>query len=292
MIKFAWHLIVGEQAADPTDTQQNISTTSLFPLLTVIGLEGSKCILILYDHSNQIGRGFWRRVFSLRGLLRLFLIGISCFCSLIFFAQLMNKPNEDEINSKIETARIEVYKGIDTKIENSKNADTPLKDLRERRGKLEQENIANRLDLNQEIKVGGNGRIRGRGPVAKGIEEIIKSTNEEVEKLDDQIKAREKELEDKVRAEVQNNMDRRKKSITKEGRALDPKWMSAILSSLHEAFHPETQGNYTRRWAVIFLGAFSLMISFALELIINEMFKRVAKEISATYNNSKENNYV
>ena len=66
---------------------------------------------------------------------------------------------------------------------------------------------------------------------------------------------------------------------------LDPKWMSYPLSALHEAFNPEDKGNYSRKWALIFMLVFSIIVSLSFELIINEMFKRVVIEKSAIRNN-------
>ena len=95
--------IFGEKTPDLTATQQETSKKSLLPLLTVIGLEGSKCIVILYVHSTQEKRSFLGKL--PRFCLRSFLVGISLFCSLVFFSLLMNKPNEDAVQTEVEGAK-------------------------------------------------------------------------------------------------------------------------------------------------------------------------------------------
>ena len=59
VIKFFWRLIAGEQIGDPTVSEQGTPKKSPLPLLTVVGLEGSKCILILYANSDWRGREIW-----------------------------------------------------------------------------------------------------------------------------------------------------------------------------------------------------------------------------------------
>jgi len=275
VFKFFWKLIVGEQTANPTATQQGTLKKSLLPLLTVVGLEGSKCILILYVHSNREQKAF------LGVLLRLFLVGISLICSLIFFAQLMNKPNEDEVNTKIKEARKEVLAETDQKIKTDVETDKELLAFRKRRNDLDDQIEAHRDTQLQEVTSGGNGRPPGHGAVASGIATLIEGLKKELEEMDQKIKAREEELETKAKEHARQEIDQREKLIRKGGRTLDPKWMSAILSALHESFYSDSEGNYPRRWAVIFFGCFSVMISGALELIINEMFKRIAKELSS-----------
>lgn len=275
VFKFFWKLIVGEQTADPSTTQQGTLNKSLLPLLTVVGLEGSKCILILYGYSNRERRGF------LGALLRLLLVGISLFCSLIFFAQLLNKPNEDEVNTKIEEIRRQIRAGTGQKITDDVENDVDLLDLRDRRRELVRLISENISDETQEVKVGGNGRRTGHGPVARGIVTVRDGINKALEEVDQKIKARQKELETKAEDEAEQEINRKEKLIRKGGRALDPEWMSAILSALHEVCYLNSEGNYPRRWAVIFFGCFSVMISVALELIINEMFRRIAQELSS-----------
>ena len=280
VIKFFWNLIVGEQTANPTATQQGTPKKSLLPLLTVIGLEGSKCVLILYVHSNREKRGLWNRF--LRFLLRSFLVGISLICSLIFFAQLMNKPNEDEVNTEIDKDRKNVLAERDKKIANAVENDVELLALRERKAELNLWIDDNLSEETQEVKTGGGERRTGHGEVARGIVTVRKGINKELERVDQKIKARREGLETAAKADAAQEIDRREKLIRKGGRALDPKWMSAILSALHEVRYSDSQGNYPRRWAVIFFGCFSVMISAALELIINEMFKRIAKDLSSS----------
>ena len=284
--KFVWRLVVGGQAADASNIQQDTPRTYWFPFLTVLGFEGSKCIFVLYRYSDQKHIGFWRYLFSLSGAARLCLVVISCFCSVVFFAQLLNKPNEDEINRKIEVARTEIFTGIGSKIENEKNQDQILKDLRIKKGELEQENKVSLLDLRQEAKGEGTGGVGGYGPVAEGIRQVMEKTNEDVEVLDEKIAAREQVIANETTTKANEELDRRTKSIMKDGRALDPKWMSAVLSALYEGFHSDTKGNYTRRWAFFFLASFSLLVSITLELIINEMLKRVAQRLPTARNSN------
>ena len=102
VLKFFWSLIFGKQTENTMDLSTNMSISFLFPLLTVASLEGSKCIFTLYYHSDRSKYRFWRHLFlSFSGLLRLSLFTISLLCSMMFFAQLMNKPNEDNINEQI-----------------------------------------------------------------------------------------------------------------------------------------------------------------------------------------------
>ena len=276
-IKFFWNLIVGEQTANPTATQQGTPKKSLLPLLTVIGLEGSKCVLILYVHSNREKGELWNRF-----LLRSFLVGISLICSLIFFAQLMNKPNEDEVNTEIDKDRKDVLAERDKKIANAVENDVELLALRERKAELNlwiDDNLSEEI---QEVKTGGGERRTGHGEVARGIVTVRDGVNKELERVDQKIKARRERIETTAKADAAQEIDRREKLIRKGGRALDPKWMSAILSALHEVRYLNSEGNYPRRWAIIFFGGFSVMISAALELIINEMFKRIAKDLSSS----------
>lgn len=277
--KFFWKLIIGEKITAPTATQQGTLKQSLLPLLTVVGLEGSKCVLILYANSNREKRGLWNTF--LRFLLRFFLVGISLICSLVFFAQLMNKPNEDEVNAEIEEARGNILVETNKKIADDVKDDVELLALRKRREELTLQINDNFPKELQEVTSGGNGRPEGHGKVARGIATVREGINKELDRVYEKIKAREQELETKANSDAKEEIKRREKLIRKGGRALDPKWMSAILSAFHEFRYSESQGNYPRRWSVIFFGCFSVMISGALELIINEMFKRIAKGFSS-----------
>jgi hypothetical protein len=279
VVKFFWKLIAGEQIVDPTATQQGTPKKSPLPLLTVVGLEGSKCILILHANSNWRQREIWNAF--LRFFLRFFLVGISLICSLVFFAQLMNKPNEDEVNREIEEARERVRIETDKKIAKNVENDMDLLDWRERQNELNRQIDKNFAEELQEVKIGGNGRPGGHGGVARGIVRAREGVSKELERIDQKIKTRMKEIETKARVDEKQEIAQEERLIRKGGRALDPKWMSAILSAFHEFRYSESEGNYPRRWAVIFFGGFSVMISAALELIINEMFKRVAKEVSS-----------
>ena len=284
-----------EQAAGPTDTQQNTPTHSFwFPLLTVAAFEGAKFILVLYRHIFQRNMGFLRHLFSLSGATRFCMIVISCYCSVVFFAQLMNKPNEDEINREIEKARTEIFTGIDTKIdtkmEDKKDQDEIRKGLLTEVGTLQTENKVNREDLRKEKAGEGAGGGPGDGHVAKAIVRTITRVENRLGTLNGQIADRERTLRAEIREEViedaNKELEERTKVIRKDGRALDPKWMSAVLSALYEGIHSDSEGSYTRRWAIIFLGLFSLMVSIALELIINEMFRRFAEMMFASHNDN------
>ena len=286
-----------EPAAGPTDTQQNTPTHSfLFPLLTVAAFEGAKFILVLYRHIFQRNMGFLRHLFSLSGATRFCMIVISCYCSVVFFAQLMNKPNEDKINDKIKAAETRIF--AEDTINASENKkitdDKSLNIWREQRRKLEEENKVNRSKRFIEIDVGREGRDAGPGRVSDGMKTLIDDVDEDIGELDKKILEQEEKLKAKVTQEAQDELKREKKRITKDGRALDPKWMSAVLSALYEGIHPDSDSDsdsdsersYTRRWAIVFLGLFSLMVSIALELIINEMFRRFAEILFASPNNN------
>jgi len=270
IVKFIFHLIFGEK----TETEQAIPNNPLFPLLTVIVLEGAKCKLIIDSHSSQKNRSFWR------GLLRTFLIVISIFCSLVFFAQLMNKPNEDSVNAEIEEAVRGIHQTKDEKIKN----DTELSNLRKERQKLTDMILENIGEEGKEVRIVRGGGD-GHGPVAEGIVKVRDGINAQIDLIDNKIKNRRGELE----TEATNQIEEKTKTIKKGGRALDPKWMSAILSAIHEGIYTENEGenkgNYPRNWAFWFFASFSVMISLALELIINEMFKSAARQLSrSNYN--------
>jgi len=286
IVKFIFHLIVGEKTETPTETEQATPNNPLFPLLTVIVLEGAKCKLIIDSHSSQKIRSLWHA--SLRGLLRLFLVAISIFCSLVFFAQLMNKPNEDSVNAAIEEAVKDIHKAKDTKMKN----DTELSNLRKERQKLTDMILENIGEEGQEVRI-VRGARDGHGPVAEGIVKVRAGINSQVALIDKKIRERRGELE----TEATNQIKEKRKTIRKGGRALDPKWMSAILSAIHEGVSTENdegvstendeenKGNYPRNWAFWFFASFSVMISLALELIINEMFKSAARQLSrSNYN--------
>ena len=269
--KFFWNLIIGERITVTDATQQNTHKQSLLPLLTVFGLEGSKCIVIIYRHS-VIERSL------VSGLLRFFLVGISVICSLIFFAQLMNKPHEDDVNTLIETAKTTIDTATETKIANDIKTDENLSTLRSRRDELYRQMDNLSAEVLEEVKTGGNGRSSGYGPVADGIGKAREGINEQLKQVNEEIKTKETEIRNKAKTEAKTEKNEKEASIKKGGRALDPLWMSALLSALHEFFGGT--GDYSRRWAVVFFGCFSIMISFALELIINEMFKRIGKGLS------------
>ena len=152
------------------------------------------------------------------------------------------------------------------------------------------EEINSRIDANiameeKEVISGGNGRPPRRGAVARGIAETRKEILEIKKGINEDIEARDKLLRQMVRDDVDKEITEKKNSIMKGGRALDPKWMSSVLSTLHEVWPSDndldSKGDYPRRWAVIFTLAFSAMVSAALELIINEMFKRIGRELSS-----------
>ena len=294
MIKFIYRLIFadslegllkfffGGKTPDLTSTQQEPSKKSLLPLLTVIGLEGSKCIAILYVHSTQEKRSFWGKI--PRFFLRSFLVGISLFCSFVFFSLLMNEPNEDAVNQEIEDAKKEILGKIEDIDEIIKN-DTIMLDLRNRLEVINSHIDSNLAMETEEVRSGGNGRPARRGPVARGIAEtregIIQMQKDKMEK----IEARDQLLRQIARDDADKEIKKKEKSIMKGGRALDPKWMSSALSTLHKVWYSDNEsdreGNYPRRWAVIFTLAFSIMVSVALELIINEMFKRIGRVLSS-----------
>lgn len=283
VLKFSWKLLFqdiiipiwdfiynlftnGEKITETTTIQQESTAQqvslkkSLLPLLTVVGFEGAKCILILYRHSTQ-QKSFWS------GLLRWFLVGISLICSLIFFAQLMNKPHEDAVNEESETKRSQFK-------EEMEEHDVELTELKDQETEFKSRIEKLQKDRDYEILHGNYGRDAGPGKVSDGILEQIKYERTEMEKVMSKIKEKRVDIDEEVDEKIEEQ-------IRKGGRALDPKWMSAILSALHEARYSDSKGNYPRRWAVAFFGFFSVIISVALELIISEMFKRVAKEISS-----------
>ena len=275
-LKFIWYLIVGEDTKLPTETQQTPKNNALFPILTIVALEGSKCILIIYFHSTQENGSFWRRFWrrfsqSFTGvLLRLFLVAISIFCSLVFFAQLMHKPNEGSVNLAIEEAVRDIHEAKDEKMID----DTELSNLRKERQKLTDMIFESIGEEGQEVRI-FRGGSDGHGPVAEGIAKVRAGMNSQVSIIDDKIKDRRGELETEANTQIEEKI----KTIRKGGRALDSKWMSAILGAVHEGFYEEG-GDYPRNWAFWFFASFSIMVSFALELIINEMFKRAARQIS------------
>lgn len=97
MLKVARKVILGnpQAPADAPPTQQDSSRKahSWLPVLFVFAVEGMKCSLIYYKHSRREESGQrWSTL--VRGVL----IFLSFSCTLIFLAELMNKPNEDEIN--------------------------------------------------------------------------------------------------------------------------------------------------------------------------------------------------
>ena len=273
--------IFGEKTPDLTPTQQETSKKSLLPLLTVIGLEGSKCIVILYVHSTQEKRSFFEKL--PRFFLRSFLVGISLFCSLVFFSLLMNKPNEDAVQTEIEEAKKEIREKID--INQIIRDDTIMSGLRNRLDKINSQIDASITMENEEVRSGGNGRPPGRGDVARGIAETREGMIQIREGIIEEINAKDKLLRQIAEDDATKEINEKKGSIMKGGRALDPKWMSSVLSTLHEMWPSDndlgSEGNYPRRWAVIFTLAFSAMVSAALELIINEMFKRIGRELSS-----------
>ena len=274
--KFFGELMVGEQTTAPAATQHGPLKQTLLPLLTVLGLEGSKCILILYAHSNPEKGRPWD-VFLGR-LSRLFLIGISLICSLIFFVQLMNKPNENNVNAKIEEVRTAIRVATDEKIANNMETDTQLLALEARREELNRQIDNNLAEEFQEITSGGNERGSGYGKAARDIATTRERINAELKQVNEQIEAREKDIKTEAQGEADEEIDRQEKLIRKGGRALDPKWMSALLSTVHEFSGSNGTGDYPRSWAIVFFGCFGVMVSSALQLIINETFKGIARD--------------
>ena len=134
----------------------------------------------------------------------------------------------------------------------------------------------------------------GEGPATvrehSGIATVRERINAELKRVNEQIEAREKDIKTEVQGEADQEIDRQEKLIRKGGRALDPKWMSALLSTVHEFSGSNGTGDYPRSWAIVFFGCFSVMISGALQLIINEMFKRIAKRFSS-YSASVESQF-
>ena len=285
IINFGKEALNGNQ--DPTDstTEQEGAPRKpkgwlllLLPPLTVVAFEGTKCFLTFYEHSRigipEHARTFGQKLKRFLGgvsrrLLRLLLILISLSCTLIFFSQLMNKPNEDKVNREIEEATGEIEK-------KKEEEDKALLELKEQE-KVLVERIAERSkQQDKEIDDGRSGRDSGRGRVAKGIREQINYERLELKEVRGNITNRRTAL-DKV---AKQKITEKSEQIRKGGIAQDPKWMSAFLSAVHEGFYPDKGGNYNRRWAVNFLGVFSLMISLSLELIIIEAFKRFGKEVA------------
>lgn len=234
---------------------------SWIPLLFVLAVEGMKCSLIYYRHSRtEISRQLSSTF--LRGVL----IFLSFSCTLIFLATLMNKPYEDKVNNEIAKATREINEAM--------KKDERLLELQSTKKRIEKALEDRKRDVLEEIQHGGNGRRAGPGRVARALERLVAKEKNDLKEIEEKIKSLWKDIE----KDAANKIKEKENQIRKGGRALDPKWMSNVLSAVHETFYPNGDGNYPRRLATIFIMLFSLLMSFALEYIIIEAFKRLGKE--------------
>lgn len=273
-------VIMGE----PIHKVQTPETHSWLPLIIIFSVEVAKCTLIYkYHNREEKTRQYFRT--SVRGLL----IILSFCCTSIFLAQLMNKPNEDEINAKIATATTTNKNTLEKNLLPESTQDATLKELyselekeKENRTKRQADLENTQNDLDAEITEGRYGRDSGRGTVARGIEESLipmrRNNLNEIEEKIDAINNEIKRQADKIKRQATTDLNKEIEEIRKGGRALDPKWMSALLSAGHEFCYPHQNGNYTRRWAIVFMVFLNLLMSAALECIIIEAFKTIGEE--------------
>ena len=260
---FGKKVLMGERASTdlPPAQQDSIprQSKSWLPFLFVFAVEGLKCSLSYYKHSRRESSQWFT------DSVRVGLFVLSLICTFIFLSQLMNKPNEDKVSKEVDTALI----GIEEKVEEE---DKTLADFKQDEEDITK-HIAERQEaLNKELDEGRSGRDAGEGRISRAIEKQIKSAKDERKDVRRDIQKRRTEL---VANEKQKITDR----VRKGGRALDPKWMSASLSTVHEMIHTDQEGNYPRRWSTVFTVLFCLLASGMLELIIIEAFKRLGKEV-------------
>ncbi|RKU28667.1 hypothetical protein C6497_07860 [Candidatus Poribacteria bacterium] len=265
LFNFGKKVLYSKQASTdlPPTEQDSIprKSKSWLPFLFVIAVDGMKCTLGYFKHSRRESSQ-WSTDF-----VRVGLFIVSAIFTFIFLSQLMNKPNEDKVNTAVENALV----GIKDKVEKE---DSILTDLKQQEEDINEHIAERQRQLNEELDVGRSGRVAGVGRVSTAVEKQIESAKIEREKVRSKIQDRQNVLVDEIEKEEQKTTDR----VRKGGRALDPKWMSAPLSTLHEILIVDKEGNYPRRWATIFIVLFCLLTSGMLELIIIEAFKRLGRE--------------
>ena len=276
ILKFVWSLLFGKQP-DNIDLSDNMPRSFLFPLLNVTCFEGAKCIFTLYYYADRRRDRFWRQLIF-GGVLRFLLIIFSLLCSVMFFAELMNKPKEDEINEEIKIATEKLNNEINQKITDKINIDIDINRLEGEIEELDKENKSAREKLEAEAQ-----RVT-YGLKARGIQQTIDNRYKRIDELKENISKIKSKIEADVKFEADEEIKEVDENIRKGGIALDPKWMSSTLSLVHEAFYPESRGVYSRKSAIFFIAFFCITVSLALELIINEMFKRVAMKTPETHN--------
>ena len=293
VIKFIWTVIVGglwdgiTSALDylgiinkisKQDDGQQAKYSFLFPLITVAVFEGAKCGLILFRHSitkDMFEQMSWRHTITIT---RYALFFMSAFCSFVFFAQLMNKSNEVDINAKIKVriTNLEETKKQAADVEISRDREIEFwNELINSNNKFIDDAIRN-LQFS-ELGDGGEGRV-SKAKKAAINEQKPKNDAENVGYLK---KITEKELEIrtkyKVSKEEKTNIEN---EVRNEQIKEDPPWMSTSIGALHQLFIPSKRGLYSRSFAILFMCIFSIFVSIIIELVISQMFKIVGLQIS------------
>ena len=291
VIKFIWTVIVGGlwdgiiSALDylgiinkisKQDDGQPAKYSFLFPLITVAVFEGAKCGLILFRHSiteNMFEQMPWRHTITIT---RYALFFMSAFCSFVFFAQLMNKSNEVDINVEIklritnleedkkQAAAAEISNDSSIKFwneqinSNKKFIDEALKDLQF-----------------VEYEEGGKGR-ESEAKKEEIKERELKNDGYLKEITDQELKIR-AESKYKVSEVEKTNIEN---EVRNEQTQKDPRWMSTSVGALHQLFIPSKKGLYSRSFAIFFMCIFSISVSIIIELVISQMFKIVGLQIA------------